>query len=248
MIVMAKFLFGFLLLLFSCKEQPRITAHALIQKTIAAHGWEQQKPAKISFNFRAHHYEILRENNQIVFARTLANDTLTVVDRLENFNTFTRTQNNFPVAVTDSMQKVYSASINSVMYFMQLPLGLRDAAVVPTYKGVTQINAEPYHQLAVTFKEPGGGEDFQDQFFYWIHQDHFQIDYMAYNYQTNGGGTRFRVAKNKQRIQGILFQDYDNYKPKKHPTPLDSLAYLWANNELQLLSRIENINIALLNN
>ena len=68
----------------------------------------------------------------------------------------------------------------------------------------------------------------------------FEIDYMAYSYHTNGGGTRFRVGKNKQQVKGLLFQDFDNYKPKQHPSPLDSLAILWEQQNLEWLSAIEN--------
>ena len=81
--------------------------------------------------------------------------------------------------------------------------------------------------LKVTFKEEGGGEDFQDEYRYWINQKNHEIDYLAYNYLTDGGGTRFRRAINKRKIVGIFFQDYVNYKPFQKFEQLDSLPSLF---------------------
>jgi hypothetical protein len=64
---------------------------------------------------------------------------------------------------------------------------------------------------------------------------------MAYSYRTNGGGTRFRAAISKNRQGGILFQDFDNYKPLVHPTDLDRLPLLFQEGKLQWLSKIENL-------
>ena len=38
----------------------------------------------------------------------------------------------------------------------------------------------------MTFKENGGGKDYQDEFRYWININNGQIDYLAYNYLTEG--------------------------------------------------------------
>ena len=64
--------------------------------------------------------------------------------------------------------------------------------------------------------------------------------FFAYNYLTDGGGVRFRKAKNTRDINGFLFQDYVNYKPKIRSTPLDSLPILFQKDLLQIVSSIEN--------
>ena len=237
---MAKVIVGLLLgLLFSCAPNLEMDAGTLIQKTVAAHGWTS-KPSQINFDFRAYHYAVQRGAFGIQYSREKQDSLGVTKDVWTNFSSFERTLNGAPVTLSDSLQTVYANSLNSVLYFVQLPLGLQDQAVVSSYEGMVEINTEPYHQLAVTFKQEGGGEDFQDQFYYWIHSDRFEIDYMAYSYHTNGGGTRFRVGKNKQQVKGLLFQDFDNYKPKQHPSPLDSLAILWEQQNLEWLSAIEN--------
>ena len=67
-----------------------------------------------------------------------------------------------------------------------------------------------------------------------------EINKSTYNYLTDGGGVRFRKAKNIRNINGFLFQDYVNYKPKIRSTPLDSLPILFQKDSLQIVSTIEN--------
>lgn len=240
---MAKVLLGLLLgVFFSCAPSHPMEAPELIEKTILAHGW-QLKPSQIRFDFRDYHYEVNRGALGIQYSREKQDSLGATKDIWTNFSTFERTLNGLPVALSDSLQTVYANSLNSVLYFVQLPLGLQDQAVLAEYKGVVVIESENYHQLAVTFKQEGGGEDYQDQFYYWIHSDRFEIDYLAYSYHTNGGGTRFRKAISKNRVGGILFQDFDNYKPPVHPTPLDRLPLLFQEGKLQWLSKIENLTI-----
>ena len=147
------------------------------------------------------------------------------------------------ILLSDSLQRVYSNSLNSVMYFFQLPKPLQDTAAINELVGAVVIHGETYWTLKVTFKEEGGGEDFQDEYRYWINQKNHEIDYLAYNYLTDGGGTRFRRAVNKRKIEGIFFQDYVNYKPFQKFEQLDSLPSLFEQEELQQVSLIENKNI-----
>ena len=70
---------------------------------------------------------------------------------------------------------------------------------------------------------------------------------MAYNYLTDGGGTRFRKAKNIRENNGFIFQDYTNLRPVKKITSLDSLPILYEKGKLILVSEIENKNIKVLN-
>ena len=126
------------------------------------------------------------------------------------------------------------------MYFFQLPSPLKDSAVVSELLGTTKILGKEYWSIKVTFNEVGGGTDFKDEYRYWIDKNNFQITFFAYNYLTDGGGVRFRKAKNTRDINGFLFQDYVNYKPKIRSTPLDSLPILFQKDLLQKISTIEN--------
>ena len=133
--------------------------------------------------------------------------------------------------------------MNSVIYFFQLPKPLEDRAVNPILLNPIEIEGNEYWSLRITFDEEGGGNDFQDEFRYWINKENYHIDYFAYNYLTDGGGTRFRKAKNLRKINGFLFQDYINYKPQEKIISLDSLPLLFEKDSLEILSIIENKNI-----
>ena len=93
-------------------------------------------------------------------------------------------------------------------------------------------------------------EDFEDEFLYWINQQTGRMDYMAYTYETEGGGVRFRKAVNPRIINGILLQDYLNYKPEDKNTPLEKMEELYKNGKLELFSEIqlENIEVEVVDN
>ena len=76
----------------------------------------------------------------------------------------------------------------------------------------------------------------------------FEIDYLAYNYVTDGGGVRFRSAINKRRVNGLLVQDYINYAPLDKKMPLPDLIAEFEKDALIERSRIVNSDITLLPN
>ena len=144
----------------------------------------------------------------------------------------------------DSLAGPISEGVNSVHYFAQLPYGLNAPAVIKELLGETNIKEKPYYVIGVTFKQEGGGVDFDDKFVYWVHKETFTVDYLAYSYSTNGGGIRFREAYNPRVLGGIRFVYYNNYKPEGLTTPLKSLAPIFEANKLALLSKIELENIS----
>ena len=132
------------------------------------------------------------------------------------------------------------------MYFFQLPRPLKDPAVVSDFLGEKIILDKAYWTVRIKFKEKDGGKDFQDEYRYWVNKVNGQIDYLAYNFLTDGGGTRFRKAKNVIEKDGFVFQDYTNFKPKKKFISLDSLPLLYEQDKLIVVSEIENLNIKVL--
>ena len=121
---------------------------------------------------------------------------------------------------------------------MSLPQKLNDPAVQKQLMESTEIAGKGYDVMKVTFAEDGGGKDFQDVFYYWFNQQTHELDYLAYSYEVNGGGVRFRQAINARHVDGMLFQDYINYKAAPG-TDLDYLPSLFEQGELVELSRIE---------
>ena len=230
------------LILVSCSNSSHISTSQIINKSIKAHGWDQDD-FSIVFDFRDYQYELKRKNKFYSFQRTTKKEGNVVKDLMSSKKKLMRFINDKSVKLSDSMTNVFSNSLNSVMYFFQLPRPLKDQAVITKYLGLAKIFNEKYWTIKVTFKENGGGKDYQDEFRYWININNGQIDYLAYNYLTEGGGTRFRQAVNKQLNQGFIFQDYINFKPNVKFVSLDSLPILFEAGNLIKVSNIKNKNI-----
>lgn len=236
-------IFLFLGFLIACS--PRTEAEKIVDKAIEAHGGKRYESARIDFDFRDFHYQIFKSPNRFEYSREFSDSTGLVRDVLNN-DGFLRTVNGTPVdTLTEERIGAFSRSVNSVAYFALLPYGLNDAAVIKNYLGETELKGEPYHLIKVTFQKEGGGDDFDDEFLYWIHSETFFVDFMAYSYHTDGGGIRFREVSSAQTVQGIRFQNYLNYKPEDKNTPVEKMQELFEKGELELLSEInlENIQV-----
>lgn len=195
----------------SCTKEETPEAQATVDAALAAHGAENLEQGVVTFRFRDRQYRALRDNGAFVYSRTFTDSTgQRVYDVLSNSG-FKRTVNDAEVALPEERQQAYGESVNSVIYFALLPYFLNDAAVQKEYLGEATIKGQPYHKVKVTFAQEGGGEGFEDEYVYWFHQQRQTLDYLAYSFQENGGGTRFREAVNPREIGGIRFQDYNNY-------------------------------------
>lgn len=218
----------------------------IIAKTIAAHGGKLYNTAHYSFNFRGDTYIFKNEGNEYEYKKIYDKAEFTITDALKN-GTFSRTINNNAINLTDEQAAKEINNLNSVIYFATLPHKLSDKAVNSKYIESTTIKNKPYHVIEVTFNKNGGGEDYEDIFYYWINTSTNKIDYLAYSYKVNKGGIRFRSAYNSRVIDGITFQDYINYKAEVG-THLKDLPKLYEANKLEEVSRIQTENIFNLNN
>ena len=239
------YLIGFLILgvLASCDS--RTEAEKIVDKSIEAHGGKIYETAKIEFDFRNIHYSIFKNQNAFEYIREFTDSTGTVKDVLNNSG-FLRTVNGAKIdTLPEERIGAFSRSVNSVAYFAFLPYGLNDEAAVKTYLGETELKGEKYHLIKVTFAKDGGGDDFDDEFLYWIGTEDFFIDYMAYSYHTDGGGVRMREVSGVQEVGGIRFQNYLNLKPVDKDTPVEEMQALYVDGKLELLSEInlENIKV-----
>tara|TARA_R110002096_G_scaffold149938_2_gene311607 strand:+ start:1020 stop:1826 length:807 start_codon:yes stop_codon:yes gene_type:complete len=234
-----------LLLIVGCSRPDK--SEKIINESIEAHGGDLFKSAQISFTFRDRQYEIFKSPNSFRYTRSFTEEAKRVKDVL-NDDGFTRTIDDEEVSLSDEKRLAYSNSVNSVAYFTFLPYGLNDEAVIKAYLGLEEIEGNNYHLVKVTFKENGGGEDFQDEFLYWINQETHHVDYLAYSYHTDGGGLRFRKAIKKHEVSGLVLQDYENYKPEDESISVEELSLLFKNGDLELLSEIilENIEVQVL--
>ena len=225
------------------RNSDTIDVQDIIDKSIEVSGGNLYASCNISFTLRDIRYELENNTGRKILKRIINNDSTTILDILKQ-NGFERTINGNPVIVADSMAVKYSNSINSVHYFAYLPYGLNDPAVNKKLLGETQLGDRQYYKVEVTFDEEGGGEDFDDIYIYWFNKETFKPDYLAYEFNIDGGGTRFREAFNERIINGIRFVDYNNYKASKNISVYE-LEALFKTKELELLStiRLEDIEV-----
>ena len=238
---------GFFLLcifLLSCSSEYS-KEKQIIEKSVQVYGWNQ-KEFSIVFDFRDYRYKLTRKPDFFSYQRSTIKKGVLVRDVMTSNSKLKRYLDENPFILSDSLTDIYSNSLNSVMYFFQLPRPLNDPAVIANYYGEKIISNKVYWTLKVKFKEKDGGQDFQDEFRYWIDPKSGYIDYLAYSYLTDGGGTRFRKARNLRENNGFIFQDYTNFRPLKKFTSLDSLPILYEKGKLILVSEIENKNIKVL--
>ncbi len=218
----------------------------IVDKSILVHGGEKYLSTSIEFDFRDRHYIAQREDGRFSYERVFQDpkdSTRMVHDFLFNEG-FRREINKQAVTIPDSMARKYSSSVNSVLYFALLPYGLNDSSVNKKLLGTTVLDGVTYYKIEITFG-PEGGEDYEDAFYYWIHKKNFTVDYMAYSYEeSDGRDIRFRKAINSRIIEGIVFQDYINYKPKAPGMKLEAVETLFKTGEMEELSRIELENIS----
>lgn len=240
--------FLFLFSLAGCQQQNESDrAQQIVDKAIEAHGGSAFEQSHFTFDFRGRSYVYKRENGMFEYRRIFTDSTgQKVVDILNNSG-FTRLTNGDTTRLPEERKQAFTNSVNSVIYFALLPYRLNDEAVQKKYLGEVELEGEPYHKIKVSFAKEGGGEDFEDEFIYWFHQDKYTLDYLAYSYHTEGGGYRFRKAYNPREIGGIRWQDYINYKPTPKEVSLAAMDSLYAAGALKELSRIELENIKVLN-
>ncbi|SHG07338.1 hypothetical protein SAMN05444483_104315 [Salegentibacter echinorum] len=231
-----------ILVLFAC-EKSEPTAQQIIDKAIAKAGGDKYESAEISFNFRKGAYKSSRKNGKFKLERFFPDSTGATNHDVVTNDGFTRYNNEQEVNLSDSLKNIYKNSVNSVHYFVQLPYGLNDAAVNKELIGKDTIHGKEYYEIKVSFDAEGGGVDHEDLYMYWINTQTFTVDYLAYSFEVNDGGIRFRKAYNPRTIQGIRFVDYENYKTDDLSTPLKELDDLYEAKQLELLSKIENRDI-----
>jgi hypothetical protein len=225
------------IILVSCvSKEP--DARSIMNQAMKAHGTDVAAQGILSFDFRGINYSVERDKGAYIYERHLMIGTDTIVDRLDN-DGFYRYSNGNKLPLVDAIATRYIASLNSVIYFAQLPYSLDGDAIDLRYVSQDTIKGKAYHEIEVTFKEEGGGEDHEDVFMYWVNLKDSRIDYLAYSYCEEECGYRFRESENRRNLNGVILQDYNNYKSQKGDSDLSKMDDLFEEGKLLKLSDID---------
>jgi hypothetical protein len=230
-------------------DDDRQRGHTLVEKVRSAHGSDRLDRAVVSFDFRGDRYTALRDGGRFTYRRIYTDTTgALVVDELGNEGP-RRQRGGVEVTMTGRQVAALETQVNSVIYFALLPYNLADDAVEPRWRGESSVRGEQYDLLEVTFRPAGGGRDWEDTFVYWVHRQRGTMDYLAYDFHTGDGGTRFREAFDPREITGVRFQDYRNYSADHLDSELDLSEYagLFEEGRLELISEVilENVRVML---
>ncbi len=226
------------------EEQPKETAidekaQQIVDAAIEEHGGSKYEDSRVTFDFRDRHYTATRGGGKFQYERIFKDTSGAEIRDVLTHEGFYREKDGKRVALSEKDSSAYANSVNSVIYFALLPYFLNDAAVIKQYLGEVTIKGEPYQKVKVTFQQKGGGKDFEDEYMYWFHKDNHTLDYLAYSFQVNGGGARFREAYSTRTSNGIRFANYRNYKPVDDNRNVAEFDALFENDGLEQLSLIE---------
>lgn len=210
----------------------------IIRKAVHYAGGDKLKGTNIEFKFRNKEYGAQhREDGKFEYVRLFKDSIGLVRDVLTNTD-FYREVNGKKIELADTTANKYRNSVNSVIYFALLPIGLDQPSVLKEYLEEKEIKGKVYYKIKVTFKEAGGGRDFEDVFIYWVNKQGHKVDYLAYKYEADGGGIRFREAHNERIVEGMRFVDYINYKPLSD-IELENIDDAYLSGNLEEVSKIE---------
>lgn len=219
---------------------PDHDAQTIIKQAIDAHGGTAYENKRIEFDFRKFHLGLEQQGGRFQYTRTHRDSAGVLIEEVLTNTGITRSLNGQRQTLDSAQMGKYSQAVNSVAYFVLLPLKLNDPAVMADYAGESKIDGQTYDKIRVRFRAEGGGNHYEDTFFYWFNTKTHTMDYLAYS----EGGPRFRKAINPQTVGGIRFQDYVNYKGETDDTTsVGTYDQRYTARQLTELSRIEQKNI-----
>lgn len=217
---------------------PGDPARAAVERALEVHGSPTLENAEVTFRFRDARFRMVRRDGRFHYERVYT-DSLgaTVREWMDNEST-AREVDGVDHPLDEEERASVETSVHSVIYFAFLPFRLRDPGVRLADLGTDEVRGLPYRVVGVTFTPEGGGQDWEDRFVYWFHQDQGTLDYLAYRYHRDGGGARFRVAMNRRPVDGVIVQDYENYRAPDGVEDIADYPRLLEAGELELLSTV----------
>src|SRR5690554_4683277 len=171
----------------------RSRAQIIIDSAIAFHGGEKYHNSEIAFGYSGKMYRVDRSANTFTYSVQFSDSLGNHYRELTNIG-FTESIDNKPILLSAKDSMAFAASLNSVIYFALLPSFLQDGSVNSSLDGEDEIEGKAYYRIKVTFNEEGTGAHFEEIYLYWFDKADFSMDYLAYSFRVNNGGSRFRVA------------------------------------------------------
>ncbi len=219
----------------------------IVDRAIEAHGGADRLDGTvIQFDFRDRRFRLRHDRGLFRYERTFPDSSVDIRDALTN-DGVSRYVDGERIELSDRMRRSVTSGVNSVAYFALLPFKLNDPAVRKRYLGADSLRGEPYHKVEITFEQEGGGRDYRDRFVYWFHRERHTMDFFAYDFEEDGGGTRFREAVRPRVVGGLRFVDHVNYASDLFPSPGDAIEHYdraFRSGDVRILSEINIDNVS----
>ncbi len=221
----------------SCSEKKRgdEKAIAIVEQCIEVHGGKNYRDMDVSFDFRQFRVHLKQKEGVYLYERTTKDSINNEIHDILTNDAFTREVNGKKQELSRKDNDKYKEGLNAIAYFALLPYKLSERAVKLKYMGAIVIDNKKYDKIAVSFDAADGGKDYHDEFCYWIDQGSHTMDYLAYS----SGGPRFRKAIKRDKIDGIIFQNYENYELKDTTLATFNYDTAFITGKAKLLSMIE---------
>ena len=229
-----------ILIVTSCsdKRSGDVKAISIVNACIEAHGGKNYRDMDISFDFRQFRVHLKQDGGTFLYERTTRDSINNEVHDILTNDLFTREINGKKQNLTQKDSDKYKEGLNAIAYFVLLPYKLSEHAVNLKYLGETVIENKKYDKIGVSFNAEGGGKDHQDEFCYWINQETHTMDYLAYA----SGGPRFRKAIKREKVAGVVMQDYENFEVLDSTLATFNYDKAFTAGKVKLLSKIEQQN------
>ncbi|HEV8084628.1 MAG TPA: DUF6503 family protein [Chitinophagaceae bacterium] len=213
-------------------------ATIIVEQSITAHGGNNYKHMDVSFDYRKFRIHLVQNDGNFLYERTTKDSPGNVINDVLTNEGFTRKINGEKQDLSPKDYEKYKDGLNAIPWFALLPYKLSEPAVNLKYLGEINIGNITYDKIDVTFDKEAGGKDHQDEFCFWINKNSHTLDYLSYSNE----GPRFRKVTKRQRVDGIIFQDYDNYKISDTTISTADYDKVFIAGNAKLLSKIEQNN------
>lgn len=221
-----------LLTLMSCSQNPNkkvndsslsnITAKELLQKTIQAHGGENNfKTSAIDFKIENTLFKLQYDNaGRANFKQIRQVDT--------NQHLLSYESGIIKYSINDSLQpqssysqRMAEISLFGFLYTFSIPFNLTTNDVKLSMLPKVSIRSKDYYTLDVQFTKIADLPE--DRFILYIDEESYQIKYIALQHDLSGSRNQFRRMINPRKKNQILFQDYILFHEKDSLTTLDNM-------------------------
>ncbi len=213
-------------------------ASTIIRQCIAVHGGDNYQDLDVSFDYRKFRIHLVQDGGVFLYERTTKDSLGNEINDVLTNDEFTRKMNGQKQDLSKKEYEKYKDGLNAIAWFALLPNKLSEPAVNLKYLGEINIGNNTYDKIDVTFDKEAGGKDHQDEFCFWINKKTHTLDYLSYS----NGGPRFRRVIRRQKIGGVIFQDYDNYKVQDSTLSTAEYDKEFIAGRAVLLSKIEQEN------